>query len=133
MLVGTNIISKQDTPLSQCHRPALSCLAKMRGKFTWTTGDINEHRLFFLSGRLFCQLMVQSLYIMADLHRTTGAEESAVGIAPSPSSNNMEPTSSAGHDVAINHGPILEAEAEDSNVRKIMESIRVKSLTLLHS
>ncbi|KAF4774572.1 hypothetical protein HER10_EVM0001142 [Colletotrichum scovillei] len=51
---------------------------------------------------------------MADSQRTTGAEESAVGIAPSPSANTLEPTSSTGHDIAINHGPILEAEAENS-------------------
>lgn len=68
--------------------------------------------------------MVQSSYIMADSQRTTGAEESAVGIAPSPSANTLEPTSSTGHDIAINHGPILEAEAENSAVRNTMKFLR---------
>lgn len=68
---------------------------------------------------------------MAGSQRTARAEESAVGIASSPSANNPEPTSSAGHAIATNHGPILEAEAENSDVRNTVDFIRRKSLTLL--
>ncbi|KXH66190.1 hypothetical protein CSAL01_07632 [Colletotrichum salicis] len=53
---------------------------------------------------------------MTDGQKSARAEESGVAATPSASVDNPEPTSSTVPHVATNHGPVLEAEAEDNNL-----------------